>query len=305
MEVVLANNATSTLQTGIEPEDTVIQVRAGDGAKFPVLSAGKFFPLTIVSTDGNSEIVYVVERNWDTFIVLRGQEGTSARSFPSGSVVELRLTKGVLDQFALLGKQASFSQISASDGAQLGGWRFTLAGDGSLEMRWGESIPYFIMTPEGLPLFWKMPMSSGRIFDAFPPGTRMVFQQETAPIDWVKITGIHDFALRLVEGNVGVGGAHPFSVVFGLRYIGHENLPNVPLYGGTNWAGDHAHEYGYYRGPSGSGGNGGQVHASTLNTGWTSVAGGHGHDVTVWLGGQGLPLDFRPYYVDVILAQKQ
>jgi len=121
MEVVLANNASSTLQTGIEPEDTVIQVRAGDGAQFPALSAGKFFPLTIVSTDGNSEIVYVVERNWDTFIVLRGQEGTSARSFPSGSVVELRLTKGVLDQFALLGKQASFSQISASDGAQLGG----------------------------------------------------------------------------------------------------------------------------------------------------------------------------------------
>ena len=49
----------------------------------------------------------------------------------------------------------------------------------------------------------------------FTSGTRMLFQQSTAPTGWTKITsGVNDRALRLVSGNVSSGGDYSFSSRF-------------------------------------------------------------------------------------------
>lgn len=49
----------------------------------------------------------------------------------------------------------------------------------------------------------------------FPAGTRMLFQQSTAPTGWTKDTTVNDKALRVVSGAVGSGGSVAFSTVFG------------------------------------------------------------------------------------------
>ncbi len=50
----------------------------------------------------------------------------------------------------------------------------------------------------------------------FPSGTRMLFQQTSAPTGWTKDTSSHnDKALRVVTGSVSSGGATAFTSVFG------------------------------------------------------------------------------------------
>lgn len=48
-----------------------------------------------------------------------------------------------------------------------------------------------------------------------PVGTRMLFQQTTAPLGWTKDTTQNDKALRVVSGSAGTGGVQPFSALFG------------------------------------------------------------------------------------------
>ena len=52
---------------------------------------------------------------------------------------------------------------------------------------------------------------------AFASGTRMLFQQTSAPVGWTKQTGaaLNNSALRIVTGTVGGGGADVFDTVFG------------------------------------------------------------------------------------------
>jgi hypothetical protein len=53
-----------------------------------------------------------------------------------------------------------------------------------------------------------------RAFD-FPTGTKMLFQQTSAPTGWTKVTtGIDNHALRVVTGTVGAAGANPFTASF-------------------------------------------------------------------------------------------
>ena len=55
---------------------------------------------------------------------------------------------------------------------------------------------------------------SGRSVDALPSGTKMLFQQSTAPVGWVKDTTHNDKALRVVTGTVSSGGTVGFSSAF-------------------------------------------------------------------------------------------
>ena len=53
---------------------------------------------------------------------------------------------------------------------------------------------------------------------AFPSGTKMIFQQTAAPTGWTKITSsIDNKALRIVSGTVGSGGNQTFTGAFGSR----------------------------------------------------------------------------------------
>jgi hypothetical protein len=50
--------------------------------------------------------------------------------------------------------------------------------------------------------------------DAFPSGTKMLFQQTAAPTGWTKSTAHNDKALRIVSGSVSSGGTNTFSTAF-------------------------------------------------------------------------------------------
>ena len=55
---------------------------------------------------------------------------------------------------------------------------------------------------------------------AFPSGTKMLFQQTSAPTGWTKITSaVNNKTLRVVSGTVGSGGNIAFTTAFGSRGI--------------------------------------------------------------------------------------
>ena len=99
MALKLANNATSRLAVAISASDTTVIVQAGDGAKFPSLSAGDWFPITVLRSDNTREIMYVTAISGDTLTVQRGRENTAAVSFSLSDRVELRTTAGVLNNY--------------------------------------------------------------------------------------------------------------------------------------------------------------------------------------------------------------
>jgi microcystin-dependent protein len=96
MDLQLKNNASSTLAGAILAADTSFSVAAGEGAKFPALSAGQWFPLTVVDSSANLETMKCTARSGDVLTVSRGQEGTTAAAFTSGSRVDLRITAGAI-----------------------------------------------------------------------------------------------------------------------------------------------------------------------------------------------------------------
>ena len=98
MPIKLANNASGTLATAISASDIGAVLTTGDGAEFPVLTAGDYFYATITSTAGTQEIVKATARSGDSLTIARAQENTVANSFAAGSRFELRVTvQSVLD----------------------------------------------------------------------------------------------------------------------------------------------------------------------------------------------------------------
>lgn len=106
MPMKFANNAVSKLAGAITTSSTSFSVTPGDGAKFPTLTAGDWFPLTLVKSDGTLEIVRCTARATDVFTITRAQEGTAASAFSSGDRVELRATAAVFDALAELASPA-------------------------------------------------------------------------------------------------------------------------------------------------------------------------------------------------------
>ena len=94
-----SNNASSTLAVAITTTTTSLTLAAGTGAKFPALSGGNWFMLTLYSVTGVTEslweIVKCTARSGDVLTVVRAQEGTTASSWSIGTPVELRLTASV------------------------------------------------------------------------------------------------------------------------------------------------------------------------------------------------------------------
>lgn len=92
-----ADNASTTLAAGIGTSDTTFTVASGSG--FPTPSAGQFF-LATLSYSGVIEIVKVTSISGNTFSgIARGQGGSSVSSFPTGTVIECRVTAGTLAAF--------------------------------------------------------------------------------------------------------------------------------------------------------------------------------------------------------------
>ena len=93
MALVLANNAITTLASGIN--DTATSISVSSATDFPSISGSQFFYVTI--DDGtNIEIVKVTGVSGSTFTVVRAQDDTSAASFSTGVTVAIRITKLIL-----------------------------------------------------------------------------------------------------------------------------------------------------------------------------------------------------------------
>lgn len=75
---------------------------------------------------------------------------------------------------------------------------------------------------------------SGVRTGTFPSGTKMLFQQTSAPTGWTKDTTHNDKALRVVSGAASSGGATAFTAVFGAsKTTGAHTLTiaEMPLHG--------------------------------------------------------------------------
>lgn len=96
--LLFTNNAEGTLAAGITAGDTTIVLTAGHGARFPDASgAESYFYATMIDTSNNKEIVKVTNRATDTLTVVRGQDGTTPRSFLSGDRFTLRWNRAMID----------------------------------------------------------------------------------------------------------------------------------------------------------------------------------------------------------------
>jgi hypothetical protein len=155
--------------------------------------------------------------------------------------------------------------------------------------------------------------------DAFASGTKMLFQQSTAPTGWTKDTTHDDKALRVVTGTAGSGGTNAFSTLDATA----AGTVNSSISGSTaghtltiSQIPSHTHsqrtdrvQEGYdngvsYAGYSPSAGN----HSpTTWNIGYTGGGGSHSHGagslaVTSTFTGSANALDVQ--FVDVIIATK-
>lgn len=95
------NNAFSTLVSTVLPAATSIFVQPGHGNRWPVIAAPDFCYTTLEDAVGNIEIVKVTARTLgsDELIVTRAQQGTAARTWSMGDLVELRVTAVELTAF--------------------------------------------------------------------------------------------------------------------------------------------------------------------------------------------------------------
>lgn len=100
MSVKFANNAFGTLNAGISNSATSITLSSGQGARFPTLSSGEYFYVTLIDTSNNLEVVKCTARSTDVLTVTRAQESTTAQAFAIGDRVELRVTAAGLDDAA-------------------------------------------------------------------------------------------------------------------------------------------------------------------------------------------------------------
>ena len=100
MGLKVTNNAFGTLNAGITSSSTTIVLQAGEGARFPTLSAGDYFYATLIDTSNNLEIVKVTARSTDTMTVVRAQDNTTARAYSTNDRFELRPTAALFNEKA-------------------------------------------------------------------------------------------------------------------------------------------------------------------------------------------------------------
>lgn len=105
MAILFKNNA-STVTVGVPTPTTHEWIRVASTDVFPTLSADNpsdYYMVTLVGDD-DLEIVKVIgttidNNGFNVLIVKRAQEGTTARTWPSGTRVEMRITAGALQSF--------------------------------------------------------------------------------------------------------------------------------------------------------------------------------------------------------------
>lgn len=100
MSYVAKNNAYSTLAGSLTNVATSAAVQAGKGALFAV-TAPDYTYATLEDAAGNIEVIKVTARSTDSLTIVRAQDGTSARSWNAGDVIECRPCAAAMNDYAV------------------------------------------------------------------------------------------------------------------------------------------------------------------------------------------------------------
>jgi len=111
---IFANNAKSTLASGISSTATSVTLATGSGSLFPSPTSGQQFTLTLTdsATGLINEICYCTARSSDTLTIVRGQEGTTARAWSTGDIASNKITAGTATSFAQGGSGGTATNIA-------------------------------------------------------------------------------------------------------------------------------------------------------------------------------------------------
>ena len=145
--------------------------------------------------------------------------------------------------------------------------------------------------------------------DAFPSGTKMLFQQTAAPTGWTKDTTHNDKALRITNGTVGTGGSVAFETAFASQTpAGSVSVAEHTLL--LTQIPSHSHTISLFDSSSPDGSPRKVAATDDINdsrgTTVSQTAGGgqgHGHPYSTGTF-TGTPIDLDVSYVDVIIAAK-
>jgi microcystin-dependent protein len=140
MAAKITNNAVSKLAAGLAPNGVSVTLTPGDGAKFPVLAAGDWFPLYLIKADGSFEICKATARAGDVITVVRAQENTAALTFIAGERAELRMTGAAFDDRVSYDFiKAMFTNVIVEWGGTLAnipaGWKLCDGTNGTPDLR--------------------------------------------------------------------------------------------------------------------------------------------------------------------------
>ena len=118
MAVKFANLASTTLASATTNSATSLTV--SDASSFPSLGGGDYFYASI-GEGLTSEIVKVTAVSSNTLTVTRGQDGTTAAAYSTGTVVALRVVAAALDDIASQAQTAADTESVSIDGDTMTG----------------------------------------------------------------------------------------------------------------------------------------------------------------------------------------
>ena len=112
-----SNNGVATLALGINTSETTIQVATGLGDRFPVISGGNHTYITFEKVGGDIEVMKVTARasGSDSMTVVRAQDGTTAKTWLAGDVVECRPCAAVIADLQAEAAAAVSAHEAAAD----------------------------------------------------------------------------------------------------------------------------------------------------------------------------------------------
>lgn len=115
MVQLFANNAAGSLSSSINSSATTLALQTGEGALFPSPGASDYFYVTL--QEGSTiEVVKCTARSGDSLTVVRGQQGTTAASFSATTTaVDLRVTKGLLEDINALATKTTDGRMTSRD----------------------------------------------------------------------------------------------------------------------------------------------------------------------------------------------
>lgn len=92
MPLILKNRAFSNLAATLGAADTEAVINAAHVDRFPVLLPGDFWRGVLITATGELEFIRCTARDGASLTLERAQEGSAAREFPAGSIIQCRMT---------------------------------------------------------------------------------------------------------------------------------------------------------------------------------------------------------------------